>query len=173
MDLDKFHKLLEFLRKGHLRADALVLADIHSDDWREWLAKAKNGVEPYASTCKLADIAEAECVDGHLAEVNRLAKKGNMKALEFTLKALRPERYREKPVEVNVNQQQALQLTTVEAKEKLYGYALELFRREPEYLNRLQSEFRLLPAANPGEKDVDGVVSGGEGSVHIEGSDVS
>ena len=143
MDLEKFNKFLDYLRRGHMRADALALAGIDTDTFRGWVAQAKNGVEPFTTTVRLADIAESEAVDRYLVKVDQLALKGNLKAAEFMLKSLRPERFREKPVEVNVSQQQAVQLTTMEAKEKVYTYAIELFKKEPLYLDRLRKDLLL------------------------------
>lgn len=137
---EEFQKVLLLVEQGHTPEDATLLVGLRPSLLQDLPKHRWNQIQA----------ASAKLVGRALKTVADLAEAGNLNASKFLLQTMRPERFGQK---LRVIQQQvpATELPpSVEAKEKLYQYALLLFRKEPEMLNRLQSDLGipLLPEAS-------------------------
>lgn len=129
-----------------MRADAARLAGFTVGELRKLLSREDEEGRTFVLRIQMA---ESEGVNRYLKKVEEVAMDGNLKANMFMLRALRPDRFGESappPPAVTVTNVQATPaLNDKDAKERIYMYAVELFRTEPQYLDRLQEDLKALP----------------------------
>lgn len=100
---------------------------------------------------------EAKSVDSMLTHVQKQAEDGSLKAAQFMLKTLRPDRFggHNPKQEITVTQAPQQVAQTGDAKERILAYAIRLLTEHPEYRQRLMDALPpLLPeAVQDGEID--------------------
>lgn len=137
-----FERFIDAIRKGHTRPEAAKLTRFPLASHTRRLRYG----EPEATRQEeIISEAEAEAVSVHLDTVNQASREGSIKAAELALRMLRPEHFSQK-ISVNIENgvPRGIADEELEAKEKIYWLAMDLFKTEPHYLNRLCDYFDLL-----------------------------
>jgi hypothetical protein len=150
---EKFEKFLKYLRNGSSRGDAAAMAAIPGPTLAQLASDVMNGDEEAMLAEGQILAAEAQAADVHLQSARKFAEKSSKAHLEL-YKLMRPERFATKR-EVSVTHQltggpapaQLPQAT--DAREKLFNFALQLFREEPLFWERAKTEMLKVQHMKP------------------------
>lgn len=142
--MEKFQRILDEVASGMTVKDACALLRVRQSELQAYLA---------ANPDKLDEIyaAEAQAVRKYHTNVRDIADEGSLEANKFMLKALRPDVYDpDKRVTVTHEAKSSgAPALAGDARDKIYQYALQLFKSEPKYLEKLQKDLNIpaLPEA--------------------------
>lgn len=78
-------QVVAYLTRGLPIKTACIAAGIHPGAVREWIAKGKDGEEPYASFAEAVEVARAEFAAVHAGVINDAGRMGDWKASAWLL----------------------------------------------------------------------------------------